>query len=416
MASSSCLIDHNLSGLGFGTGFSFDKVPEVLVKVAEEYELPAVRGPLPHALHRHHRGRGLQDRERAVLAAAAQPGGAREAHQDRAGGEGARGHPFHAVGAGGLLGRALRLPRRGAVRGRLPPPAGRRDSSPASGADQRPPRRPPELRPQPGGRGLRRAGVPRGGQPPHRRLPGRGEGQRRFQRLRPHHPAPRGHGHGAGTGEEESRGRDREAAGRRLLRRAHRQRPVRGRDRPAPGLLRAGRQGAAPHRAGRHRRRPRRSTAARSARTPSRRTSRSACTGPWTSSWRGARRCSSRPRARTRSSSSCSPARATAARSSAWPPSCSAPSAALLPEITVSIGIGRPHRSLIDLRQSFYEASYAIKIRKLKGEPRRHRELRRPGLLRPAAGPAGHAVAGGLLRLRARQAAGVRRRRTPATS
>jgi purine catabolism regulator len=41
----------------------------------------------------------------------------------------------------------------------------------------------------------------------------------------------------------------------------------------------------------------------------------------------------------------------------------------LLPEITVSVGIGRPHRQLIDLRQSYYEASYAIKIRKLKGEP-----------------------------------------------
>jgi PucR family transcriptional regulator, purine catabolism regulatory protein len=40
---------------------------------------------------------------------------------------------------------------------------------------------------------------------------------------------------------------------------------------------------------------------------------------------------------------------------------------ALLPEISVSVGIGRPHRSLIDLRQSYYEASYAIKIRKLKG-------------------------------------------------
>jgi PucR family transcriptional regulator, purine catabolism regulatory protein len=41
----------------------------------------------------------------------------------------------------------------------------------------------------------------------------------------------------------------------------------------------------------------------------------------------------------------------------------------MLPEITVSVGIGRPHRQLVDLRQSFYEASYAIKIRKLKGEP-----------------------------------------------
>jgi len=41
----------------------------------------------------------------------------------------------------------------------------------------------------------------------------------------------------------------------------------------------------------------------------------------------------------------------------------------LLPEITVSMGIGRPHRQLVDLRQSYYEASYAIKIRRLKGEP-----------------------------------------------
>jgi purine catabolism regulator len=39
----------------------------------------------------------------------------------------------------------------------------------------------------------------------------------------------------------------------------------------------------------------------------------------------------------------------------------------MLPEITVSIGLGRPHRSLVDLRQSYYEALYAIRIRKLKG-------------------------------------------------
>jgi len=40
-----------------------------------------------------------------------------------------------------------------------------------------------------------------------------------------------------------------------------------------------------------------------------------------------------------------------------------------VPEITVSVGVGRPHRQLVDLRQSYYEASYAIKIRSLKGEP-----------------------------------------------
>ena len=39
----------------------------------------------------------------------------------------------------------------------------------------------------------------------------------------------------------------------------------------------------------------------------------------------------------------------------------------LIPEITVSIGIGRPHTTLVDLRQSYYEALYAIQIRKIKG-------------------------------------------------
>lgn len=39
------LIDHNLSGLGFGTGFSFDRVPEALVRVAEEYDFPLFEVP-----------------------------------------------------------------------------------------------------------------------------------------------------------------------------------------------------------------------------------------------------------------------------------------------------------------------------------------------------------------------------------
>jgi PucR family transcriptional regulator, purine catabolism regulatory protein len=41
----------------------------------------------------------------------------------------------------------------------------------------------------------------------------------------------------------------------------------------------------------------------------------------------------------------------------------------MLPEIIVSVGVGRPHRQLVDLRQSYYEASYAIRIRRLKSEP-----------------------------------------------
>ena len=39
------LIDHNISGLGFGTGFSFDKVPPAIVKVAQEYDFPLFEVP-----------------------------------------------------------------------------------------------------------------------------------------------------------------------------------------------------------------------------------------------------------------------------------------------------------------------------------------------------------------------------------
>ncbi len=42
--------------------------------------------------------------------------------------------------------------------------------------------------------------------------------------------------------------------------------------------------------------------------------------------------------------------------------------AAVVPEVSVSVGVGRPHERLTDLRQSYFEASYAIRIRRLKGE------------------------------------------------
>jgi purine catabolism regulator len=42
--------------------------------------------------------------------------------------------------------------------------------------------------------------------------------------------------------------------------------------------------------------------------------------------------------------------------------------AGVLPELPVSVGVGRPHSRLTDLRQSYFEASYAIRIRRLKGE------------------------------------------------
>jgi PucR family transcriptional regulator, purine catabolism regulatory protein len=40
----------------------------------------------------------------------------------------------------------------------------------------------------------------------------------------------------------------------------------------------------------------------------------------------------------------------------------------LVPEVVVSTGVGRPHKSLVDLRQSYYEAHYAIRIRKVKSD------------------------------------------------
>ena len=83
--------------------------------------LPALRGALQHPVHRHHRGRRLEDRQRAVLAPAALPRRPREAHQDRPRGEGPAVHHLDALGPGRLLGRALRLPRARALRGRPPP-------------------------------------------------------------------------------------------------------------------------------------------------------------------------------------------------------------------------------------------------------------------------------------------------------
>ena len=47
----------------------------------------------------------------------------------------------------------------------------------------------------------------------------------------------------------------------------------------------------------------------------------------------------------------------------------------MMPEISVSVGIGRPHRQLIDLRQSYYEASYAITNPQAQGRASGHREL-----------------------------------------
>ena len=43
------LADHGLAGLGFGTGFAHEKVPEALIEAAKRARLPAVRGPVRDA-------------------------------------------------------------------------------------------------------------------------------------------------------------------------------------------------------------------------------------------------------------------------------------------------------------------------------------------------------------------------------
>ena len=114
------LIDHNISGLGFGIGFSFDKVPDSLVRVAEEYNFPLFEVPyhtpfiaiteavaskivneqyslLQRSLAVHEKLTKIVLEEKGLEAILADP-----------------------LGARGLFGRPLRLPRRGAQRGRLP--------------------------------------------------------------------------------------------------------------------------------------------------------------------------------------------------------------------------------------------------------------------------------------------------------
>ena len=51
------LADHGLAGLGFGTGFDHEKLPEGAGRRGRGARLPAVRGPVRDAVHRDHRER-----------------------------------------------------------------------------------------------------------------------------------------------------------------------------------------------------------------------------------------------------------------------------------------------------------------------------------------------------------------------
>ena len=60
------LADHQLAGLGFGTGFGHEQVPAALVEAAREREFPVFEVPYETTVHRDHRGRLLEARKRAV--------------------------------------------------------------------------------------------------------------------------------------------------------------------------------------------------------------------------------------------------------------------------------------------------------------------------------------------------------------
>ena len=121
-------------GLGFGVGFGFKNGAQLDGRAGRAARLPAVRGALQHPVHRHHRGRRLEDRQRAVPAPAALARRPREAHQDRARGEGPAVHHLDPLGARRLLGGAVRLSRPRALRGRPPAAHTRRALSPTSGS------------------------------------------------------------------------------------------------------------------------------------------------------------------------------------------------------------------------------------------------------------------------------------------
>ena len=68
------LAEHEIAGLGFGTGFAHKKLPAALAERRAQARLPAVRGALRAAVHRDHRARVRAAARRALRDAAAQHG------------------------------------------------------------------------------------------------------------------------------------------------------------------------------------------------------------------------------------------------------------------------------------------------------------------------------------------------------
>ncbi len=76
--------DHELAGLGFGTGFEHATVPARAARGGGRARLPALRGPLRGAVHRGHREGVHAPGQRAVRGAAARALRPRAAGADRA--------------------------------------------------------------------------------------------------------------------------------------------------------------------------------------------------------------------------------------------------------------------------------------------------------------------------------------------
>ena len=216
------LADHGLAGLGVGTGFRHERVPDALVEAAARAVVPALRGAVRDAVHRRHGEGVLAARERAVRRPAAfdrragapaadRPVRAR-ARRDRRRARDARRRrraglrrPRRAVGAAHLPARARARGGRGAGRRAARPGAARR--RPRLRAHPGRPRR-PRARAARRRRALRAAGVA-GGR----------EGHRRPRRVRPADPASGRDGDRAGAAAPPRRRDDRAAARRRRPRR-----------------------------------------------------------------------------------------------------------------------------------------------------------------------------------------------------
>ena len=120
------LADHNLAGLGFGTGFNHSTLPKALVDEASKRDFPLFEVPYSTPVHRDHREGLRAARQRAVRGPAAGhrgPAPARAAGPRRARPRGDRRDDRL---RGRRHGRDPRRPRRAARRPRLPPRALRR--------------------------------------------------------------------------------------------------------------------------------------------------------------------------------------------------------------------------------------------------------------------------------------------------